>query len=249
MPAAEFAKELERDPVYLARAAELEKRRLARVQENLLAAAPVVEDLRRAGYPVVKSPQELVWQFGRTRVPYTRAVPILVDWLPRISNADIKETIVRALSVPWAKEAAPALIQEFRNAPASPPDGSPSPLKWAIGSALEVIADDAIFTDVAELVLDRRHGRDREMLARALAKMRDPRAVDVLIKLLDDDQVAGHAVVALRRLKPKKAEPYLEKLLSRPEAWLRKEAERALKAIRKTEQLAGRTKPGRLPLQ
>jgi hypothetical protein len=233
--AAEFIKQREQDPVLRAQFEESERRHEARVQENLMAAAPVVEELRRAGYPVARSPEDLISLFARTRVPYTRAVPILVNWLPRISNLDVKASIARALSVPWAKEAVPALIEEFRNAAESTADGFVSPLKPAIGNALEILADDSIFSELVELVLDRRHGRDRVMLALALAKMRDERAVDVLLKLLDDEEVAGHAVVALRKVKAKKAEPYLEKFLSDPRAWVRKEAERALKGIRKAD--------------
>jgi hypothetical protein len=35
---------------------------------------------------------------------------VLLKWLPVVSNPHIKESIVRALSVPFAKSAAPVLV-------------------------------------------------------------------------------------------------------------------------------------------
>jgi len=227
----EFVRQREQDPEYLARLEESEKKRQVQIREFRRAAAPMMEDLRQAGYDVRDSPQELVWQFGRTKVPYSSAVPILLKWLSRVSSPDVKETIVRTLSVPWAKEAAPALFREFREA-AEPP-ANETTWKWAIGNAFSVIADDTIFNDLVDLVRDKRHGRDREMLALALGNMKDERAVDVLIELLQDGQVAGHAIIALGKLKAKLAEPYIERFLSDPKTWVRQEATKALKRIRR----------------
>jgi HEAT repeat protein len=63
--------------------------------------------------------------------------------------------------------------------------------------------------------------------------MKDPRAVDVLIDLLDDDDVAGHAVVGLGKLRASKARQRVEEFLAHPKAWVRREAKRALAKIDK----------------
>ncbi len=160
---------------------------------------------------------------------YTAAVPILTKWLPLVLNWDAKESIVRALSVPFAKSAAPVLIQEFRRAPAEQ-----MLFKWTIGNALSIVADDSAFEDVAGLVRDPRHGKAREMLAVALGNMRKnaAAAIEVLLGLLADEAVAGHAVIALGQLRAGSAQPAIEALLRKnPRRWVRKEAEKALKRI------------------
>jgi hypothetical protein len=64
----------------------------------------------------------------------------------------------------------------------------------------------------------------RQMLCDALSRTKDPRRVAVLIDLIDDDAVAGHAILALRRIghgtlpEPERLRPMLEALLERPSA-------------------------------
>ncbi|MGH3467692.1 MAG: HEAT repeat domain-containing protein, partial [Thermocrispum sp.] len=104
-------------------------------------------------------------------------------------------------------------------------------LRWAIGNALEVVADDDVFEDLVELARDRRYGRAREMIVVALGNMGDPRAVDVLINLLEDEEVAGHAVVALGKQRAGRARPYVERFLDHPTQWVREAARSALERI------------------
>ncbi len=185
--------------------------------------APVVAELQQAGFPV-----EVVEDLYHMRLDYRDAIPILLRWLPFVEDHGLKQTIARALSVRWAKPvAAKALIEEF---PKAPPD---SALKWAIGNALSVVADDAVFDELVALATDKRHGKSREMVVVALGNMRNPSAADILIELLDDEEVAGHAIVALRKLAPKRARPHLEKFLSHPKTWVRNEAKAALAKIDK----------------
>ncbi|MGH9243237.1 MAG: HEAT repeat domain-containing protein [Acidimicrobiales bacterium] len=63
--------------------------------------------------------------------------------------------------------------------------------------------------------------------------MKDPKAVDVLIGLLDDPDVEGHAVVALGNLRAESARDRIEPLLEHPKTWIRQEAKRALAKIDK----------------
>ena len=217
--ASELMDQLQRDPVYLSRTQETERRRQESIEQHRLVAAPVVEGLNLAGFRV-----DSIDDLRRSGTHYSAAVPVLLKWLPRIANEDVKESIVRALSVPWAKPTATLpLIYEFRAAPLTA-----SGLKWAIGNALEVIADDSVFDQISEIVRDRKHGKAREMLAMALGNMTHKRAVELLIELLKDDEVAGHALIALGKLRDQKARPYIEKLLSHQKAWVRKEAKKAL---------------------
>ncbi len=154
----------------------------------------------------------------------------MLRWLPRIENPAVKEAIVRALSVPWARrtEAPVLLVEEFRR---SKSDFS---LNWAIGNALSVVADDDVLTDIVGLIHDKTYGKAREMLVVALGNMN---AIDVkytLIDLLEDEELAGYGIVALGKLKIKETRPAIERFLTHPKSWVRREAKKALERIDKT---------------
>jgi hypothetical protein len=142
------------------------------------------------------------------RFDYVAAAPILIQWLPRAQTPLIKERIVRSLTGEEAAipDALKPLVSEFRHA--ADEDWA---LKWAIGNALSTLADASIVDELVVLAKDRRHGRSREMLMDALARTKDERALDALVELVDDDDVAGHAISALRRLGPKTSLPYLQR--------------------------------------
>ncbi len=205
--------------------AERELERQRRIAEYRKAATPVLNDLARIGFSL-----EAVEDLYHQPIDYRSAIPVLLKWLPLVENLDVKEAIVRALSVPWAKPiAAQALVQEFHKLQ----NESNTGIKWAIGNALEVVADDSVFSDIVELINDPSNGKSREMLAMALGKMKDPRAEDVLIALLDDEEMVGHALIGLRRLKSKKAVPAIERFRNYPKTWIRNEAKKALLKIEK----------------
>jgi HEAT repeat protein len=222
--AEELIRRLEQDPAYVAR----ERERLAEQQQNLegyrRAISPLTEELAQRDVRIEK-----VSQLLQNRREHKLAIPTLLKWLPAISYPPAKEDIVRTLSVPWAgAAAAQVLIAEFkRTASSSPPDG----LRWTIANALAVIADDSILDALEELVEDRQHGKAREMLAVALGQVNSPRAVSILLRLLDDEETVGHAVIALGRLKAASAQPRLESLSLHPKRWVRNEVRIALAKI------------------
>jgi len=189
-----------------------------------------VRELRNAGIEV-----ESIFDLVNSRRSYKEAIPVLLRVLPTLEDSWIKEGVVRAIAVPGAPEdVARVLVREFKNiAPDAPP--AQQQLKWAIGNTLSIVAQDHHLDLIAQLVREKVHGKAREMLAAALANMKDPRAIDILLELLDDDVVAGHAVMALGRLKAKKAERALERFLTNPNPWIREQAERALGRIRKVK--------------
>jgi HEAT repeat protein len=159
---------------------------------------------------------------------YRDAVPVLLRWLARVSDPKVKEEIVRALSVPWAKPAATGpLVEQFRLVDASV-DPTGLGLRWVIGNALDAVFDDAAFDAFAELAADRGYGRARQMVVLGLGKSKRPEAVGVLLGLVGDPDVDGHAVKALGKLKAPAARAALEAKLDDSRAWVRGEARKAL---------------------
>jgi HEAT repeat protein len=85
-----------------------------------------------------------------------------------------------------------------------------------------------------EIVLDPAYGDDaRVALTLALGKTRDAESGEVLMRLIDEPLLAPYAAKAMGRRGDEAGRSKIEALLHRPEAWVRKEAERALKNLDK----------------
>lgn len=142
------------------------------------------------------------------RFDYESAMQILIKWLPLVETSELKEVIARGMTGESSAmgAGAKALLNEFRRAPIDDVG-----LKWAIGNALSTLADPSLSDDLIELLQDPRHGTGRQMLCEALRRTKDPRAPDVLISLISDADMSGHAIAALRDYGPKTSLPYLKK--------------------------------------
>jgi len=119
------------------------------------------------------------------------------------------------------------MIDEFRRVNSSV-DPTGTGLRWTIGNALEVLADDSSFDELAGLARDRRYGKARQMLVLGLGKSKRPEAVEVLVGLMDDPEVDGQAVMALGKLRTPLARAALESKRDDKRAWVRREARKAL---------------------
>jgi hypothetical protein len=213
--------QLARDPGYVKRNAAQQRARHVAIETNMRDARPVIDELAAQGFAV-----QTIADLFNQRMGYEAAIPILLRWLPRISNPDVKEDIVRALSVPWARQSVlDALLTEFDRA-----DGPG--LRWAVANALAVIADDSAFPRIADLVRDVRNGDAREMLTVALGNMRDPRALDLLLELVKDEDLVGHAAIGLGNLGDPRGKAALQSLLHHRKKWVRQEARSALHKLR-----------------
>ncbi|WP_173142298.1 HEAT repeat domain-containing protein [Kibdelosporangium persicum] len=188
---------------------------------------PLLRDLADVGVHVGD-----LWDLVNTDATYRAAVPVLLDWLrhaddrvPSQESAQIKEGLLRALTVREARPAAaPEIIRQFREIH--------DPLvRWAAGNALSVVADDSVFDELASLVRDTRYGTARQMIVQGLGRSKDPRAPGLLIGLLPDDDVVIHALNALARVKAPGARAAVTELLGHPRVVVRKTAEKALKKL------------------
>jgi hypothetical protein len=183
-------------------------------------------ELRSLGYP-----RDSLEGFVTNRLDVREAVPVLLRDLPKIDDDAVKEQIVRGLTTPETKRVSPeavsVLVDEFRKS-------DDDHLRWAIANALAEMAEEDDFDEIASLARDQRYGKSREMLALALGRMKkESRAVDVLLELLDDDVMAGHAIIGLRKLKAKRAKAWIEPFREHDKGWVREEARKAVAALEK----------------
>jgi hypothetical protein len=89
---------LQADPKWVAAREQEEEVRQKASAEFRRLEAPLVEELRAAGFQV-----ESAWDFVNTSAPYPEALPILLRHLQRPYPGQIREGIARALGVQEAK--------------------------------------------------------------------------------------------------------------------------------------------------
>ena len=182
----------------------------------------IVAELREAGFDV-----DSAYALRERYSSYRDAVPVLVRWLPRVRDRDLKEMLLRNLATRSARAALPAVIEDFRTMDTSA-DRTGWQLRWAAGNAIEVLWDDMWFDALVELATDPAYGRGREMVVRGLAKSKRPEAGAVLVSLLDDEDVRVAAVIALRKHPRPDARARLEALREDQEAWVQREVDTTL---------------------
>jgi HEAT repeat protein len=203
--------------------AELARRAAFRAERDA-AAAPFREPLE-AALDEVGCADVLIWGSGARKDRYPEAIPILLEWLPRVSeNADVAECVVRALGKAWAKEAAPALVDQVRTSPHHD-------VRWAAADGLDRLWRVADTAALVELALDPAVDADtRVMLLRALGKQartKEPAAAAV-VNAIADPEIGGHALQwAIKHELP--ADPQaVRQHLDDDRAWARKDARKLL---------------------
>jgi hypothetical protein len=125
------------------------------------------------------------------------AMPVLMRELARLTDPKLVSAVAGHLARGWARPDAFIPLREafIRWAEADPVTG------WHIGDALAVAATKDQLDDLLTLCLERRYGMARQMLVMALGRFRaDPRVADAVWTLAADEDVALHALSALRRV-------------------------------------------------
>jgi hypothetical protein len=208
---------------------------------------PIIEELAEIGYNL-----ERLGDLRHKGKPWKSALPVLLRWLPKVDDPGIKDEIVRCLSVPWLGNKGTALlIDEFRKyAPILP--NAPNPwvgnqlieltdeekksgpffhLAWAIGNALSIVDVRGFESQIIELCRNATYGITRQMLVLGFGRFQRVEAEETALEVLRDESVKLHAVMALGKMKSRRALPELEKLLADKKPAIRKEARKAITSI------------------
>ncbi|WPV01587.1 HEAT repeat domain-containing protein [Mucilaginibacter sp. cycad4] len=169
-----------------------------------------------------------IYDLVNSNKSYPSAIPVLLDLLNEgVDDARLKEGLVRALAVKEANgKTGTVLIAVYNRLPKEKMG-----LRWAIGNTLYKTIGENDLEGVLSIVRDKENGTSRQMFVMALGKMKGEKIEDVLIGLLDDDDVMTHAMEALGKLKSKRAKEKIETLSIHSSAFVRKEAQKALKRI------------------
>ena len=221
MTAGELMAELESDPQWVAERDKREQESRERGDRLRREQKPLLKDLAQVGYEL-----ESVWDLVNTPTGYPTAVPVLIEHLQRSYHRRIREGIVRALTVPFARDAVPVLLQVFRSAE---PD-----LRWVIGNALSIAATAEDCPAILPLIADKAYGESRDMLVHVIAK--GPDAVDRLIAYLDDPELAVESIIALGNLKESRALEHIKPFREHPDSWVREKVQRAVRKLENRQQ-------------
>jgi hypothetical protein len=161
------------------------------------------------------------------------SIDALIGLLPIITDDRIKEGIVRALNDPMSRgKAEKSLVREFKSLP-MPSTPSSHSVQWAIGATLGSLDMKLVTDDLLEIASDRRYGSSRQMIVHSLNRLREGRVIPLLIDLLQDESVRGHAITALRKAGAKSAVEFIEEYVSDKNPWIRRTAKSALASLRK----------------
>lgn len=179
------------------------------------------ERLRALGYDV-----DDLLDLPRSGRRYPDAVPVLAAALASEGDSAVREHIVRALAVPWASAALPAVLAEFAREPVPGDDGEEL-TRWAAGNTVDVIWEDREFDVICALARQTRFGAARQMLVHGLRRSQHPDAEALAVELLADPGVAGHAAIALGAIGTERCLQALSELIRSGPAWQRKQATRA----------------------
>ena len=189
------------------------------MEENI----KIIEALKRVGIAI-----DDIYDLVNTNKAYPEAIPVLMQLLKEgVTNVGNREGIIRALAVPEARgKVGSLLIEEFYKIPSEN-----MLLRWTVGNTMEVVICDEDIDEVVKIVTDKSNGMSRQMFALALGKVPSEKSENALIQVLDDDEIAPHALEALGKLKSKKARDKILELTSHSKSLIKKEAKKALKKI------------------
>ena len=159
---------------------------------------------------------------------YMDLVPILLRHLQETDDEGDKEFLVRCLGVRGFTEASKLLVKEFHKS-------SNSSYKWAIGNTLSIIQDRDILPDLLRIVQEKEHGIARQMIVSGLGAYKNSENVkSILIELLNDDEVVGHAISAIRKIGDKELIRFVEPFISYKVTWIRNEAKKTVEKFNKS---------------
>lgn len=159
--AAELMAELQSDPTWVAQNIEREAKRQADELRLRAEEEPMIADLAKAGLEVGS-----VWDLVNSNKSYPAAIPILLDHLRRPYHKDIRNGIIRALTVKGAKGIVGSIILDELNGETDEEN------RWVLANALTVVADRANRGAIQALLDDPAYEDVSERLTEALKQTR-----------------------------------------------------------------------------
>ena len=182
----------------------------------------LIEEVREKGVEIAN-----INDLMKINMRYRDLVPILLKHLNEVTDESDKEFIVRCLGVKGFVEAAKPLISEFYKS-------NNVTYKWAIGNSLSIISDIESLPELIKIAQEKEHGIARQVIVDSLGVYKSDDVKPVLISLLNDDEVVGHAISGISKTGEKALIKHIEPFLTYKVKWVRNEACKAIKKLEKS---------------
>lgn len=161
-------------------------------------------------------------------------IPVLLKWINKTDDYNSKSWIARILTVKGYTEATEELLKLYKEMDNKIGD------KWAVGNAIGVISDKRYIDDYIEIITDKSNGSARQMIIYYMGAFKEERVKKVLISLLDDEEVNGHAIYALSKFKDISLIEKLEPFTAHKMTWKRNKAKKAIAKLEKLKEKEGK---------
>lgn len=190
---------------------------MQKIDEEML-----MQDVKNKGYSIESMHElELITKKEKD------LVPVIIKHIKLVEPINLKEWLLGCIKKRGLYEASDFLLKEFK-------DSNDKLYQWSIGDALEIIKDPSICDELITIAVDKSYGRARERIVAALGYYKENIKIrKILVDLLEDKDVTGHALEALKKCGEKEDITFIEPYLLHKNAWIRKEAEQAIKQINK----------------
>ncbi|WP_022820367.1 HEAT repeat domain-containing protein [Fusobacterium russii] len=159
----------------------------------------------------------------------------LLKWIKKLTKPVDKEWVARCLTVKGYTEATETLLKIYKEM-----DKNEIGKRWAIGNAIGEISDKRYIDDYIEIITDKSNGSARQMIVNYMGAFKEERVKEVLISLLDDEEVNGHAIYALSKFKDISLIEKLEPFTAHKMTWKRNEAKKAIAKLEKLKEKEGK---------
>jgi hypothetical protein len=156
--------------------------------------------------------------------------PILIGLFKDLSEPMVRIEIARKLALSSDRDAVEDLLLAAFEEGVSNNTLANDSYRWGLAGVLESIASKKSKNTnrYLEIAKDQnRFGKSREMIVLALAKLRGAGIEELLMHLLADEEVYGHAIIALGKRRAQKALPLIQRFETDRKPWVRKEAFKA----------------------
>jgi HEAT repeat protein len=181
----------------------------------------LIADIKNVGVEIVTIDDLMTLDLS-----YRDLIPIMLKHLSEIEDEQDKAFIVRCLGVKGLIEVSDILLQEFESALSDN-------YKWAIGNSLCLISDKSILDKMLDIVKNKKHGMGRQMIVYGLGNFPTDEVKATLLGLLPDDEILGHTIFALGKMKDRSIIPHIEVFEKHERSYIRNETKKAIKKLSK----------------
>ena len=151
-------------------------------------------------------------------------LPIAMRYYRESDMRNEKRYFLGLLSYKGFDEAVPLLLRDFYS-------GNPLCDRWVLGDSLYSIRSELYAGDYMAIIGNPAYGKDRQMIVLLVGKLRIEAAIPILIRLLEDEGVRGHAIGALGNYKKEELRQEFERFLNHKNSYIRRDALNALKKL------------------